>query len=203
MDSNNVWMQGNLDKLTLIWQNNEESFYKGLFKVKRNNSSSNIIVDDIPIVISGMLLKSIGIYNDVIIKGQLRSKDTIENDKLKVDLYVYVKEIQNNTLSFDSTTTNSNNLVNIDGYICKRPNLRTTPSGKQITDLLIACNYGKDKTAYIPAIAWGKYARYASRLKIGDYTHVQGKFQSRKYTKIIDNIPYDKVAYELSIDKIE
>lgn len=134
-------------------------------------NSSNI--DVLPITISGSLLKDIDINSTVTIKGQLRSKDTIENDKLKVSLYIYIKEIEN---SLNSTNISSNNYIELSGYIVKRPNLRTTPSGKQIADLLIACNYGKDKTAYIPSIAWGRNARFASKLNVGDYTNVQGKF---------------------------
>lgn len=156
-----------------------------------------MIKDSLPIIISEDLLKNIEVNSNVHIKGQIRSKDSINEDgKLKVSFYIYIKEIEN-TLDEDL------NIVNLSGYVVKRPNLRTTPAGKQIVDLLIACNYGKDKTAYIPCIAWGRYARLASRLKVGDYTNVCGKFQSRNYTKIIDDISYTKVAYELSIDKFE
>ena len=164
MDFNNVLMQGNLDELVLIWQGEEESFYKGLIKIVRYGSG---VIDSLPITISGNLLKEIDIKSPVSIKGQLRSKDSIKDDKLKVDLYIYVKEIENINNSFEFK-----NYIEIDGYVCKKPNMRTTPSGKQVTDLLIACNYGKDKTAYIPSIAWGKIARNSSKFKIGDYIHI-------------------------------
>lgn len=194
MDLNNVCMQGKINGLEAIYHGNEESFYKGILEVERDNGR---ISDFIPIIISDNLLKEINLNELIQIKGQLRSKDVITDDnKLKVDLYINIKEISN------ISELNNNNIVELSGYIVKRPNLRNTPSGKQITDLLIACNYGKDKTAYIPCIAWGKNARYASKLKIGDYTNVQGRFQSRNYTKMIDSIPHNKVAYELSINKI-
>ena len=195
MDFNSVSMQGNLEELELIWQSNEESFYKGFIKIVRYGSG---VTDSLPITVSGNLLKDVDVTSPVVIKGQLRSKDSIKDDKLKVDLYIYIKEIENIKNSFEFK-----NLIEIDGYVCKKPNMRTTPSGKQVTDLLIACNYGKDKTAYIPTIAWGKIARNSSKFKIGDYIHIKGRFQSRSYTKTIDEISYEKTAYELSINQIE
>ena len=90
------------------------------------------------------------------------------------------------------------------GYICKRPMIRTTPSGKQVCDLLIACNFGKDRTAYIPAVAWGKYARRSGKYLVGTEVLIDGRLQSRKYNKIIDSgISIEKTAYELSISTIE
>lgn len=196
MDLNNVCMSGKITGLEVIYNSGDkEFFYKGTLEVSRLNN--NNVKDFIPITISGNLLKEINSNELVQIKGQLRSKDTTTPDgRLKVDLYINVKEIS-------SSNIDSSNSVELSGYVVKRPNLRNTPSGKQITDLLIACNYGKDKTAYIPCIAWGKNARYASKLKVGDYTNVQGRFQSRNYIKMIDSIPYNKVAYELSINTIK
>jgi chloramphenicol O-acetyltransferase len=54
--------------------------------------------------------------------------------------------------------------------------LRTTPSGKQVSDLLIACNYNKDKTAYIPTIVWGKFARKVGKLNVGTLVSINGRF---------------------------
>lgn len=204
VDSNNVWIEGKLNNLNIIWQNDEEAFYKGTIDVVRNSN----YIDQLPITVSGKLLKDIDVDSLVQIKGQIRSKDTIENDKLKVKLYLYCTEICNLLLPLNNNCKNESengnkNYISLSGYICKKPNLRTTPSGKQIVDVLIACNYGKDRSAYIPCIAWGRRARQISKLNVGDYTNVEGRFQSRSYTKIIDGISYDKVAYELQIEKIK
>lgn len=89
------------------------------------------------------------------VKGQFRSRDIDVDGKLKVELYVYAQEIYNINIE-EENKEKYENVVSIEGFICKRPVIRTTPSGKQVTDLLVACNFGKDKTAYIPCIAWGK-----------------------------------------------
>ena len=191
-------MCGNLTDIVLIFQNEEESFYKAFLSVNRSNYGCK---DLIPITISGNILKDIDIHSLVIIKGQIRSKDTIVDEKFKVDLYVYVKEISN---ARDNSTCNDNSINNVflNGYVCKKPILRTTPSGKQITDILIACNYGKDRTAYIPCIAWGRLARLAGKLNVGDLITIEGRFQCRQYIKKINNCSYEKIAYELSINKL-
>ena len=194
-DTNDVSMVGKLTDIQVIWQNENAEFYKAFLHVNRNADS----IDILPITVDGNLLKNINIDIPVKVQGQIRSKDTLtKDDKLKVDIYVHVKEISNEFI--DSTC---NNLVSLNGYLCKRPNLRTTPSGKQIADLLLACNYGKDKTAYLPIIAWGRDARKASRLNVGDYIQMEGRFQCRSYTKIIDDIPYSKIAYEVSLTKLK
>lgn len=89
------------------------------------------------------------------------------------------------------------------GYICKQPSLRNTPSGKQIADLLIACNYSKDKTAYIPVIAWGREARKGGKYKVGTQVKLDGRIQSRKYTKQVNECIEEFVAYELSANHID
>ena len=62
------------------------------------------------------------------------------------------------------------NQIMLDGYICKAPTYRVTPFGREIADILIAVNRSYNKSDYIPAIAWGrnaKFCRYAkSRMAV-------------------------------------
>jgi single-stranded DNA-binding protein len=91
----------------------------------------------------------------------------------------------------------------VDGFICKKPTLRTTPSGKQICDLLIACNYNKDKTAYLPIIVWGRAARQIGKASVGSHIQIIGRVQSRVYTKHSeDGQMHEHMAYEISATTI-
>jgi single-stranded DNA-binding protein len=92
----------------------------------------------------------------------------------------------------------------LNGYICKSPVYRTTPFGREITDLLVAVNRSYNKSDYIPVIAWGRNARYAKNLNVGDNVKVWGRIQSRKYQKRIgeDEI-ITKTAYEVSVNRME
>lgn len=70
------------------------------------------------------------------------------------------------------------------GNLCKEPNLRFTPSGKAICDLLVAVNRKSGAADYIPVIVWGKDAESCDRfLNKGSLVHITGRVQSRNYEK--------------------
>ena len=92
----------------------------------------------------------------------------------------------------------------MDGYICKNPVYRQTPLGREITDLLVAINRPYNKSDYIPAIVWGRNAKFAKNLNVGDRIQLWGRVQSRGYEKKLDDGEIlKKVAYEVSISKIK
>lgn len=99
---------------------------------------------------------------------------------------------------------NAPNVIELEGYVCKPPVYRTTPFKREIADLLIAVNRAYNKSDYIPAIAWGRNARYASTFDVGDKIHLVGRIQSRIYQKSLDDGTIEeRVAYEVSITKFE
>ena len=88
--------------------------------------------------------------------------------------------------------------------MCKSPLYRTTPFGREITDILIAVNRSYGKSDYIPCIAWGRNARFSEKLKVGDRIRIWGRIQSREYQKKqYSGEVVNKVAYEVSISKME
>ena len=96
------------------------------------------------------------------------------------------------------------NYIYLKGYICKEPIYRTTPFGREISDILIAVNRSYNKSDYIPCIAWGRNAKYASTLSVGDCISISGRIQSRNYQKKINEEEFEnKTAYEISINKID
>ena len=92
----------------------------------------------------------------------------------------------------------------MNGFICKKPIYRTTPFGREIADLLLAVNRAYNKSDYIPCIAWGRNARFASHFEIGDNLKIWGRIQSRQYQKKFqDGTVEDRTAFEVSISKME
>ena len=92
----------------------------------------------------------------------------------------------------------------LDGYVCKPPVYRTTPFGREITDILLAVNRSYNKSDYIPCITWGRNARYASRLEVGENVKIWGRMQSRLYQKKQeDETVVEKTAYEVSVSRLE
>ena len=95
------------------------------------------------------------------------------------------------------------NEIFLNGFVCKQPVYRTTPFGREITDLLVAVNRSYGKSDYIPCIAWGRNAKFSGGLEVGSNIELWGRIQSRTYQKRLDNDTVEeRTAYEVSISKI-
>ena len=113
------------------------------------------------------------------VSGQFRSYNKFDGSRSKLLLSVFAREISHET--YDGNP----NSVYLSGYVCKPPIFRTTPFNREICDLLLAVNRAYNKSDYIPAIAWGRNARYAGSLPVGERLNVSGRIQSRAYTKVL------------------
>lgn len=83
--------------------------------------------------------------------------------------------------------------------LCKPPTLRCTPLGREICDIILAVNRRYGRADYLPLIAWGTVARQTSILAVGARLTVEGRIQSRTYTKNLETGPQERVAYEVSV----
>lgn len=198
-DENNVVnLRGELDnKLEFSHEIFGEKFYNMKIKINRLSDSFDIL----PMTVSERLLQDIDLdkQNLVNVVGQLRSYNKTLNNKNRLVLTVFVREIK----SIDEENKDPNSIF-LDGYLCKEPVYRKTPLGREITDLLVAINRPYNKSDYIPSIVWGRNAKFAKNLKVGDRIQLWGRVQSREYEKKIDeNNVVKKMAYEVSISKIK
>jgi single-stranded DNA-binding protein len=101
-------------------------------------------------------------------------------------------------------TQKNPNQIFLNGFVCRKPQYRTTPFGREISDILLAVNRAYNKSDYIPCIAWGRNARYASTFEVGDNIKIWGRVQSRVYQKkLSDDQVEERVAYEISVSKME
>lgn len=176
-----------------------EGFYMVEVEVKRLSNSE----DRIPLMISEKLIDVTQDYTGeyIMVHGQFRSYNRHEEQKNRLVLSVFVREISFMEEEPDGTKTNS---IWLDGYICKEPIYRKTPLGREIADLLLAVNRPYGKSDYIPCICWGRNARYASGFEVGEHVQLLGRIQSREYVKRISDTETEKrVAYEVSVSKLE
>ena len=176
-----------------------EGFYMVEVEVKRLSNSE----DRIPLMISERLIDVTQDYTGeyIMVHGQFRSYNRHEEQKNRLVLSVLVREISFMEEEPDGTKTNS---IWLDGYICKEPIYRKTPLGREIADLLLAVNRPYGKSDYIPCICWGRNARYASGVEVGEHVQLLGRIQSREYVKRISDTETEKrVAYEVSVSKLE
>ena len=176
-----------------------EGFYLTELSVKRLSDQ----VDVIPLLVSERLLDVSGDYRGqtIQVNGQFRSYNRHEGTKNRLILSVFVREVEFIEEFTDYTKTNQ---IFLDGFVCKAPVYRKTPLGREIADLLVAVNRPYGKSDYIPCIAWGRNARYATGFEVGGRIRIWGRVQSREYTKRIGEEESERrVAYEVSVSKLE
>ena len=185
-----------------------EKFYSFNLSIPRLSGNSDII----PITISERLItdEMLTEGKKLLIKGQFRSYNSYENERNKLILTVFAKDVEelkeveeqeeNDIVRKDETT----NEVVLIGFVCKKPIYRKTPFGREISDILLAVNRAYNKSDYIPCIAWGRNARYVSTFEVGTRLRVWGRVQSREYMKKISETESEKrIAYEVSVSKLE
>ena len=178
-------------------------FGEGFYLVSLAVSRLSDQVDIIPLMISERLLDVTQDYRGRTVEaiGQFRSYNCHEGVKNRLVLSVFVRELNFLEEFTDCTKTNQ---IYLDGYICKEAIYRKTPLGREIADILLAVNRPYGKSDYIPCIAWGRNARYASGFAVGARVKVWGRVQSREYTKKLNETECEKrVAYEVSVSKME
>ena len=179
-----------------------EKFYVFHLEVPRLSSS----VDILPITISERILFNIDFHlgQCVIIEGQLRSYNRFVETNNKLVLTIFAREIYIPDEEELQEILRKPNEIYLDGYICKKPIYRTTPFGREISDVLLAVNRPYNKSDYIPTIAWGRNARFCENLQIGDHIKIWGRIQSREYQKRLHTGDIEtKVAFEVSLSKLE
>ena len=180
-----------------------EVFGEGFYTVDMAVNRLSDQMDVIPLMISERLIDVKADYRGqtAMATGQFRSYNRHEGVKNRLVLSVFVREIEFMESFTDYTKTNQ---IFLDGYICKQPIYRKTPLGREIADLLVAVNRPYGKSDYIPCIAWGRNARYASNFDVGNRLRIWGRVQSREYTKKLSEEECEKrVAYEVSVSKLE
>ena len=182
-----------------------EKFYTFNLAVPRLSGNADII----PITISERLItnEELKIDSKISIDGQFRSYNSYQNERSRLILTVFAKDIQFLPNQDEDITVGKevvSNEVVLDGYLCKKPIYRKTPFGREISDILLAVNRAYNKSDYIPCIAWGRTARFCENLEVGTELRVIGRVQSREYEKKHEDGTVEKrVAYEVSVSSLE
>ena len=177
-----------------------EDFYTLDLQVDRLSEN----VDIVPVMISKKLMTGIEVGTCVSIQGQMRTYNKIEGSARKLLIYAFVIDVEIVNEDELVVSREPNNTVVITGFLCKDPIYRTTPFGREITDLLVAVNRSYHKSDYIPCIAWGRNAKYAKNFSTGQEVEITARFQSREYRKKDeDGNTTTKKAYELSVLNIK
>lgn len=171
-----------------------QDFYTFPLEVLRlsgNCDTINIIVR--PEMLEGLEIAERG---KLCVCGQLRTFNNRRGEGAKLVITVFARELQ---LCDDDDS----NLVELIGTLCKAPNLRCTPMGRDICDLMLAVNRHYGRSDYLPCICWGVRAREAAAWTVGTRVRLTGRIQSRRYIKLSEAGSVEKTAYEVSVTEIE
>ena len=155
------------------------------------------VFDRITVLIDSNLLSDNPQPGDYVeIEGELRSYNNKTGIGNKLVITAFAKSLK----LIDKCNRNELYLC---GTICKMPTYRKTPLGREICDLMIAINRRYGRADYLPLIAWGKNAQFASELSVGNDIHVSGRIQSREYIKSTDKEGVVRTTYEVSVTSID
>jgi len=189
--NNHVFLRGRVcDPPQYSHESREEEFYQLSLEVCRLSGTPDLV----NVLVRGALMDDLelGGGSKLCVVGELRSFNNKSGIGPKLIITVFAKE-----LWFDDGE--DENTVELLGAICKAPNLRTTPLGREICDLMLAVNRRYGRSDYLPCIAWGIRARSAAEWPVGTAVRLSGRVQSRRYTKVIDGETVEKMAFEVSV----
>lgn len=175
-----------------------EGFYTSELLVKRLGDTCDVV----PFVVSDRLIDVTKDYTGIKVKmeGQFRSFNRHEENKHHLILSMFVRKLE----FVDEIEDRKANVIFLDGFICKPPVYRTTPLGREIADVFLAVNRAYGKSDYIPCICWGRNAKFAGELAVGNRIQVYGRIQSREYIKKLSEEKSEtRVAYEVSVHRLE
>ena len=133
---------------------------------------------------------------EVEIEGEVRSFNNKSGHGSRLVITLYARSVA------PGEGEHANDLV-LAGVLCKPPVLRRTPLGRDICDLMLAVNRRYGRADYLPCIAWGALAQRCAGLEVGDGVRIEGRLQSRGYTKVENGISQERTAYEVSVMKLE
>ena len=127
--------------------------------------------------------------------GELRAVNNKSGGGAKLVITVFARLLEPG----DADDENS---VELCGTVCKQPILRRTPLGREICDVILAVPRRYSRSDYIPVICWGAQARDTAPCPVGTRLCVRGRIQSRRYTKLLDGVPMERTAFELSVNEL-
>lgn len=172
----------------LSHENHNTRFYRFPLQIPRLSGQADIL----PVLIPEQLLTLVTPGEPLRILGQLRSFNNRSDQGSRLVLSVHARALLPGCGEYC-------NHIRLTGRLCKPPILRRTPLGRSICDLMLAVPRRYGRTDYLPVIVWGRLAMDAASLPVGADLRLDGRIQSRTYTKITDDGPVERTAYEVSV----
>lgn len=187
---NQITLRGTLQALPQFsHENHGKRFYRFYLEVPRLSG----VVDILPIIADSIVLDSFDLSGGemLTVSGQVRSHNLRKDGVRHLMIFVFATSI----IAEDGDSINE---VLLEGPICKDPTYRRTPLGREICDVMLAIPRAFRRADYLPCILWGRTAQEISACHTRDYIRINGRLQSRIYTKLTADGPQERTAYEIS-----
>lgn len=179
-----------VDEPVYSHENHGRKFYRFSLSVRRLSGQEDILPVITLLDPIAQLLPLTG--KQLLLEGQLRSFNNRSGSGSRLVITVYPRIIV-------PTEEEDFNNIRLSGVLCKPPILRRTPLGRCICDMMLAVNRRCGRADYLPCIAWGQVAMITGSMAVGESLSIEGRVQSRQYTKVIDGDAFERTAYEVSI----
>lgn len=187
---NQAILRGSLaSPISFSHANHGKQFYRFLLEVPRLSGTADLL----PIIAEEALIAPLNAQegDSLFITGQVRSHNTRQNGARHLLIFIFAGEIE-------IQEGDSINSILLEGILCREPNLRRTPMGRDICDLMIAVPRAFQRADYLPCILWGRTAMEAEGFHTRHCIRIDGRLQSRTYTKLTEEGPVPRTAYEVS-----
>lgn len=191
-DLNRIQLHGRLEEIPVPSHvNHGVEFY--LFPLAVSRLSG--VEDRINVVAAKALLDQCGALaqgQELTVRGEVRTFNNRSGVGSRLVISTFARELL-------VEEGEDENHLELSGTLCKPSSLRTTPLGRTICDMILAVNRRYGRADYLPCIAWGSLAHRCGDLSVGDPVRLNGRLQSRVYTKVVGNRTEERTAFEVSV----
>lgn len=188
--NNQILLRGELDGLPQFsHENHGRRFHRFTLNVPRLSGA----VDRLPVVAEESLLMGLDPCGGTMltVTGQIRSHNLRIDGIRRLLIFVFAASVT----AEDGGPINE---VILTGPLCREPNYRHTPLGREICDVMLAVPRAFHRADHLPCILWGKVAQKVASCHVRDILQIRGRLQSRTYTKQTEDGPMERTAYEIS-----
>ena len=188
--TNTITLRGCLQELPAFsHENHGKRFFRFILEVPRLSGT----IDYLPVIAEETVLNQIDpTAGDMLtVTGQIRSHNHRSDGVRHLMIFVFASSVK---AEFGEPI----NDVELTGPICRVPNFRRTPLGREICDVMLAVPRTFHRADYLPCIFWGRTAQEVAACQVRDTVHICGRLQSRNYTKLTPEGAVQRTAYEIS-----
>ena len=188
--NNRITLRGSLQTLPeFSHENHGKRFFRFILEVPRLSGALDIL----PVIAEESILEQLDPCGGemLTVTGQIRSHNQRMDGTRRLQIFVFAASV----IAEDGDPIND---VELEGPLCKEPTYRRTPLGREICDVMLAVPRAFHRADYLPCILWGRIAQEVSSCHTSDVIRIQGRLQSRIYSKLTPEGLQERTAYEIS-----